>query len=47
MTGVEDDSEGGEDKQSGRSRKPRKGKKDKMSDRDVVGSLRNMKIAEE
>jgi hypothetical protein len=47
MIGVEDDSEGGEDKQSGRSLKPRKGKKRRMSDRDEVGSLRDMKIAEE
>jgi hypothetical protein len=39
MIGVEDDSEGGEDKQSGRSWKPRKGRRKKMGGHDVVGSV--------
>jgi len=47
MIGVEDDPEGGEDKQSGGSLKPRKEKKRRMSDRDVVGLLRSMMIAAE
>jgi hypothetical protein len=47
MIGVEDDSEGGEEKHSGRSRKPQKGKKEKMGGRDVVGPLRNMMMAGE
>ena len=47
MIGVEDDLEGGEDKQSGKSRKPQKGRKKKMGGHDVVGPLRNiMMIAE-
>jgi hypothetical protein len=45
MIGVEDDLEGGEDNKRGGSRKPRKNKKRK-SDRDEVGSLRNMMMAE-
>ena len=47
MIGVEDDLEGGEDNKSGGSLKPRKVKKRRMGDRDEVGSLQNMKIAEE
>jgi len=47
MIEVEDDPEGGEDNESGGSLKPRKEKKRRMSDRDGVGSLRNMKIAGE
>jgi hypothetical protein len=39
MIGVEDDLEGGEDNKRGGSLKPRKGKKRRMGDRDVVGSL--------
>jgi len=46
MIGVEDDLEGGEDNKRGGSRKPQKGKM-KMSDRDVVGSLRNMMMTAE
>jgi len=46
MIGVEDDLEGGEDNKRGGSRKPRKGKK-KMSDRDLVGSLRNIMMTAE
>jgi hypothetical protein len=45
MIGVEDDLEGGEDNKRGGSLKPRKEKK--VSDRDVVGSLRGMMIAGE
>jgi hypothetical protein len=41
MIGVEDDSEGGEDKQSGRSRKPRKCRSKKMGGREVVGRVSN------
>jgi len=41
MIGVGDDLEGGEDNKRGGSRNPRKGKI-KKSDRDGVGSLRNM-----
>jgi len=47
MIEVEDDPEGGEDNKSGGSLKPRKGKKRRMSDRDVVGSLRNTKMTGE
>jgi hypothetical protein len=47
MMGVEDDLEGGEDNKSGGSLKPQKGKKRRMSNRDEVGLLRSMKIAEE
>ena len=46
MIGVEDDLEGGEDNKRGGSRKPRKGKM-KKSDRDGVGSLRNMMMTAE
>jgi len=47
MIGVEDNSEGGEDKQSGRSRKPQRKRKKKMGGRDVVGSLQNMMMTAE
>ena len=47
MIGVEDYPEGGEDNKVGGGRKPRNKRKRRMSDRDVVGSLRNMMIAEE
>ena len=42
---LEDDLEGGEDKNIGGSRKHRKNKKRWMRDHDVVGSLRDMMIA--
>ena len=42
MIGAEDDLEGGENKQSGRSWKPQKGKKEKTGNRDAVRSLRSM-----
>jgi len=45
--GTKDDLEGGEDNNSGESRKPRKRKKRRMSDCNEVGSLRNMKIIAE
>jgi len=47
MIGVEDDLEGGEDKQSGRSQKPRKGRKRKRGGHDVIGSLRNIMMTTE
>jgi hypothetical protein len=47
MIGVEDDLEGGEDNKSGGSLKPRKEKKRRMGVRDGVGSLQNLKMAEE
>jgi len=46
MIGVEDDLEGGEDNKRGGSRKPWKERK-KRSDRDVVGSLRNIRMIAE
>jgi hypothetical protein len=47
MIGVEDGLEGREDNNRGGSLKPRRAKKRRMGDRDEVGSLRNMKMAEE
>jgi len=47
MIEVEDDPEGGEDDKCVGSLKPRKGKKRRKGDCDVVGSLRNMMIAAE
>jgi hypothetical protein len=47
MIGVEDDLEGGEDKQSGGSLKPWNEKKIRMGDCDGVGWLRNMMMTEE
>jgi hypothetical protein len=47
MRGVEDNLEGGEDKQSGGSLKPWKEKKRRMGDRDGVGLLPNKKMAEQ
>jgi len=46
MIWVEDDLEGAENNKRGGSQKPRKGKV-KMSDPDVVGSLRDMLMAAE
>jgi len=47
MIGVEDDLEGGEDNKSGGSLKSWKEKKRRMSDRDEVGSLRDMMMTAE
>jgi hypothetical protein len=47
MIGVEDDLEGGEGNKRGESLKPRIGKKRRINDCDVVGSLRNMMMTGE
>jgi hypothetical protein len=47
MIEVEDDLDRGEDNKGGVSLKPRKGRKRRMGDRDLVGSLRNMMMAGE
>jgi len=46
MIGVEDNLEGGEDNKREGSRKPRKERK-KWSDRDIVGSFRNIRMIAE
>jgi len=47
MIGAEDDLEGGEDNKREESWKPRKDKKKRKSDRDEVGSLRDMMMGGE